>query len=296
MTIARHGRRSRHVRSRGSRQPVPVLVVDIVGSAGSGKSTIARLLHAELVTAMLRSGGEPLVGHAEAERVTHAERVLHGLKHPGLVIVAARLVKIRKATWSARDAFLRNLASLLRRSIMLERAARAGQPFLVIPQGLVFQLRSDPDEGLARVPQRLRPSVVVDLHVPPHEGLARVITRQKPVDNLITAQQRERGQAVYAMLRTGLAADTAVHLIAQWNRRFCSPQISVETVAELCKRVEQQLPTDRPTSTPLSHSKFHVNLSTTYAAGVPWLAVNNSDHKKPLCVVHKIRATLLSES
>lgn len=296
MTIAHHGRHSRLVRSRGSQKPVPVLVVDIVGSAGSGKSTIARLLNEELATAMLGPGSEASVGYAESERVTHAHRWLHVLTHPGVAIVAVRLIRVRPSKWSARKAFFGHLASLLRRSILLERATRAGQPFLVIPQGLVFQLRSDADEGLARVPLRLRPSAVVDLHVPPHERLARLITRQKPVHDLVTAQRQERGQAVYTTLRTGFAADTAVDLLAQWSKRFCSPQLSVDSIAELCEKVEQQLPTDGPTSTPLSHSRFHAAMSTTYTAGVPWYSVNNGGQKTPQCVVQEIRDMLLSES
>lgn len=276
-----------------SQQPASVLIVDIVGPGGSGKSTIASLLNKELAARMLRPTSEAKVGHAESEEITHWNRGLHAIRHPDLVIVATRLVRIRRANRSKSKAFLSHLSSLLRRSILLERSLRSGQPFLVIPQGLISQLLTEPDEGLAKIPQRIQPSVVVELEVPPHEYQAREITRDKPVREPLTTHQSEHAQAVYSRLRQGFETDEASELLSRWNAKYCSPALPSEALSETIDAFERELSRSGREEAPSRSVGSQIEYPHKRVAGVPWMKFDNRSHLSPLIVASRIGDALI---
>jgi len=271
------------------------VIIDIVGTAGTGKSTIADVLQQELADATLGPGEQPSVGVAESERVTHIERAAHLVRYPCLLLAAVRMAPIRKRKWSAGEAFTNHLVSLLRRSVLLRRASRAGQPFLVVPQGIIFQLRANPEVGIAKLPRRLRPSAVIELRVPPHERLARRINRDKEAREEIRTQQVERGRQVYSRLREGYDGHRAKALLERWNQRFCSPALSEDELSSIRREVETHL---LPVSTPPGEIKDEDTdavIEERQVAGVLWLEVMNDDKRSPRSVAVAIRERLVGD-
>lgn len=269
-------------------------LIDIVGIAGSGKSTVGRHLNWQLAAATLAPGEEPSVGTAEAEKITHLERLCHTLRRPSLVILAARLSGIRSTAWSLRKAFFSHLASLLRRSILLERAARANQPYLVIPQGLIAQLRPSPAEAIAILPQRLRPSVVLELCAPAHECLARKILREKPVRKPILGKHSVHGEVLYAELRHGFTHEQAFLLLEKWNERFCVPKLHKHALQEISRSVEEQIAGAESTSDSTGERPRRLAVSKHTVTGVTWIRIDNSEGVAPSKAARQARELVLS--
>lgn len=258
------------------------LVVDVVGGAGSGKTTLS-----PLIVKALQNRRPALQVHADRSgpdrfRLHPVARIKWTLRHPTILLDAARCLPVGKKQLTRRRSYLDFVGLLSRRSAVLHGYARRGHDLVLIDQGIVWRLYRTHAKLISRLTSYLRPDVIVELRCTPTEGFVRWLARNKPRSRKTQQLVREPDRTPTATLTLARIASVAAAedwpaLLKTWGEVYAEPPLSDDEVAALVAgRLADPSPEPAPEDTVPERWR-----EQPPDIGVPWLVFDTGGGATP---------------
>lgn len=197
-----------------------ICVVEFVGPAGVGKSSVIPLVAAQLRTRHPASGVRVISPQRHDSEVSRRDRLRALALHPRACLAVGRIVWA--ASGSRRWTLRRWVAAV--GSEVAARRARA-DTITIVEQGVVQILRRPSD--LDRLPDGALPDLVVEIDSHPSVVLRRRLDRDKPPGprEILRGADRARQVQRLAWRLADLDEPEARSLVEEWAARFCSPPL-----------------------------------------------------------------------